>query len=249
MSDGMIEIATPEGTADAFAAHPDDGQRHPGVLLYMDAIGLRPVLFDMVRRLAAEGYYVVAPNVFYRRGPAPVVEIPDMTSPEGRASFFDDAVPILTEHTVDRARVDAGAYLDFLTDRPEVRPGPVGVVGYCMGGGLAMRTAAWHPETVAAAAGFHAGHLVADDADSPHRTAPQINAELLFGLAEHDDTMPPEAIAELTASLDAAGVRYRCEVYPDTVHGFTMADTSAFSPTGLKRHWDALLPFLSRTLA
>lgn len=81
-----------------------------------------------------------------------------------------------------------------------------------------------------------------------HLLVPQLDAELLFGLAAHDDSMPPEAVTALGRALDAAGLRYTSEVYPDTVHGFTMADTAAFSPSGLQRHWESLLPFFARAL-
>ncbi|MCD9142752.1 dienelactone hydrolase family protein [Streptomyces albireticuli] len=244
-----VEISTPDGTADAFAAFPDDGERHPGVLLYVDAIGLRPVIHEMARKLADQGYYVLAPNIFYRRGPAPVIDVPDLSTAEARDTFFARIMPLLDELTVERAVRDAGAYLDFLTTQPEVRPGPVGTVGYCMGAVLALRAAAARPGQVAAAACFHPGPLVTDTPDSPHLLAPRLNAELLFGLAEHDDSMPPEAVARLNKTLDADGVRYASEVYPDTVHGFTMADTSAFSPSGLQRHWDRLLPFFAGALS
>jgi len=49
--------------------------------------------------------------------------------------------------------------------------------------------------------------------------------------------------------MDGAGIEYTCETYPDTVHGFTMPDTDAFSSAGLQRHWDRLLPLLGRTLS
>ncbi len=69
-----------------------------------------------------------------------------------------------------------------------------------------------------------------------------------FGIAEHDDSMPPETVARLSAALDEAGVRNTCEVYPDTVHGFTMADTAAFNQAGLDRHWGRLLNLFARNL-
>src|SRR5690348_13889116 len=59
-----IDIPTPDGTADAFIAYPADGQQHPGVLLFMDAYGLRQRIFDMSQRIAEAGYFVVAPNLF-----------------------------------------------------------------------------------------------------------------------------------------------------------------------------------------
>jgi carboxymethylenebutenolidase len=60
--------------------------------------------------------------------------------------------------------------------------------------------------------------------------------------------MPSEAISELNQALDAAGVGYTSEIYPGTVHGFTMSDTDAFDAAGLQRHWDRLLPLLDRAL-
>lgn len=225
-----VDIPTADGRADAFVAFPDDGKQYPGVLLYMDAIGLRPVLTDMVERLAEKGYYVLAPNVFYRHGRAPVIDIPDLNRPQTRDAFFERVMPIVIEHSIDRIHSDANAFIDFLTTRPDVRPGPVGVVGYCLGAVLAVRTAAAHPRIVKAAAGFHPGDLVTDEPDSPHRLAPHIDAELVFGFSEND--MTPEEITQFTSSLDSEGIRHRSDVYPDTVHGFTMADTEAFSPEG-----------------
>ncbi|WP_158890125.1 dienelactone hydrolase family protein [Amycolatopsis anabasis] len=244
----MVEVPTPDGTADAFAAFPDGGGPHPGVLFYMDAIGLRPVLYEMAEKLAGHGYYVLLPNVFYRHGPAPVVEVGDLSTAAGREAFFGRLAPLFAELTVERAVRDAAAYLDFLAARPEVRPGPVGVTGYCLGGVLAVRTAAVRPEQVAAVASFHPGPLVTDEPDSPHKLAPRLTAELYFGLAEHDDHMPPESISRLNKAMDAAGVRRTSEVYPDTVHGFTMSDTAAFDAAGLERHWDGLLGLFSRAL-
>jgi len=60
--------------------------------------------------------------------------------------------------------------------------------------------------------------------------------------------MKPEPIGKLSDVLAAAGVEYTIEIYPDTIHGFTMSDTDAFNPAALQRHWDRLLPLLDRTL-
>ncbi|MEU0628992.1 dienelactone hydrolase family protein [Streptomyces sp. NPDC005989] len=242
-----LQIPTEDGQADAFAAYPDGGGQHPGVLLYMDIFGVRPVLEEMARELAGHGYYVLVPNVFYRNGPAPLVELPEHIGAEARPTLFGRLVPLLEEHTPERVLRDADAYLGFLAGRPEVGAGPVAAIGYCMGAALAMRTAAAHPDRVAAAAGFHPSALVTDAPDSPHRLVPGLKAEVHLGLAESD--MTPEAISEFEQALDAAGVAHTCEIYPGTLHGFTMADTAAFDPVALQRHWDRLLPLLDRTLA
>ncbi|WP_299540093.1 dienelactone hydrolase family protein [uncultured Streptomyces sp.] len=241
-----LKIPTADGGADAVAASPEGGGRHPGVLLYMDAFGLRPALERMAEELAGHGYYVLVPNVFHRHGPAPVVDLPPHIGNDVRPAVFAGILPLMEAHTPARAEGDAAAYLDFLTARPEVAAGPVAVVGYCMGAALALRTAAAHPGRVAAVAGFHPAALVTDAPDSPHRLVGDMDAEVYFGLAEND--MTPEAAEELGRALDAAGVTRSIEVYPGTVHGFTMSDTDAFDASARERHWDRLLPLLARNL-
>lgn len=237
-----MQIPTPDGQADAFAAFPDDGERHPGVLMYGDAFGIRPVLREMASELAGHGYYVLVPNYFYRQGPTPVIELPEYIGEDVRPALIARLMPLIEAHTAERTLSDAEAYLRFLTAQPEVAAGPVGVTGYCIGGLLAMRTAAAHDGQVAAVAGFHcpAG------ADGPDGLR-GLTAEVHLGHAESDLT--PEELGGLNQTLDAAGLNYISEIYPGTVHGFTMADTDAFDAAARQRHWDSLLPLLGRTLA
>ncbi|MFB0627439.1 dienelactone hydrolase family protein [Streptomyces sp. AB3(2024)] len=236
-----LHVPTADGLADAFAAYPEGGGRHPGVLMYPDGFGIRPALREMARELAGHGYYVLVPNPFYRHGPTPVIELPEYIGEEARPAVFARLMPLIEEHTAERALRDADAYLRFLTTRPEVAAGPVAVTGYCIGGLLATRTAAAHPGRVAAVAAFHAP-VAADGLDALAR----ITARVHFGHAESDLT--PESLAELNQALDAAGVDHTSEIYPGTVHGFTMSDTDAFDPGALERHWNRLLPLLDRTL-
>ncbi|MGW1835360.1 dienelactone hydrolase family protein [Streptomyces sp. BBFR2] len=246
MPQKQLQIPTPDGTADAFAAFPDGGGSHPGVLLHPDAFGVRPVLREMARELAGHGYYVLVPNFYYRTRPAPVFELPDHIDEESRPALFGRIMPLIEEYTTDRALRDADAYLRFLAEQPEVSAGPVAAIGYCFGAILAMRTATAHPDRVAAVAGFHPGPLVTDEPDSPHRLVPELTARVHIGLAEGD--LSPEGIEELNRALDAAGVSHTTEIYPDALHGFTMSDTAAFAPAAYQRHWDRLLPLLDGAL-
>lgn len=79
MHSSTIDIATPDGVADAYLTRSDGNGEHPAVLLIMDAFGLRPTLREIAGRIAQRGYVVLAPNVFYRAGRAPVLPLPDLT--------------------------------------------------------------------------------------------------------------------------------------------------------------------------
>lgn len=243
-----VDIPTQDGSADAYLAHPDGTGPFPAVLLYMDAFGLRPHLKKMADRLASSGYIVLVPNVFYRHGRAPVIDLPDFVDPAARPELFQQIGPIIQSLTPEAAMRDADAYLHWLAECPMTRGGPVGVTGYCMGAGLALRTAGSYPDRVAAAAGFHGANLASTAPDSPHLLADRITAELYFGHADQDRALPPEQIERLNKALAEAGVRHRCEVYAGARHGFTQADTAAYDREAAERHWAALLDLLSRTL-
>jgi carboxymethylenebutenolidase len=243
-----LDIPTQDGTADAYLVHPDDDSPHPAVLLYMDAFGLRPSLKRMADHLAGHGYTVLVPNVFYRGGRAPVVDLPDFIDPSARPELFQQIMPLMQALTPEAVERDADAYLRRLADLPQAADGPIGITGYCMGARLALRTAGAYPERVAAIAGFHGGRLATDTPDSPHLVADRVTAEVYFGHADQDSSMPPEQIELLDKVLTEAGVRHRSEVYPGAHHGYTQADTAAYDAKATERHWTELLALLDRTL-
>lgn len=243
-----VEIPTRDGVADGFLVAPTKGGPHPGVLFYMDAFGLRPRLEEMAGRIAEEGYVVLVPNVFYRQGPAPLLDLSDLADPEARGRLFEILRPWMAQLGPEPAMSDAEAYLDFLTCVASVKDGPVGVTGYCMGGALALRTAAHRPTQVAAVAAFHPARLATDAPDSPHLLAHRLLAEVYVASADHDPGMPPEQQARLDEALTAAKVRHLCEQYDGAAHGFTMSDTAAYDGAATERHWKALLELLARNL-
>ncbi|GHJ40580.1 dienelactone hydrolase family protein [Streptomyces sp. TS71-3] len=243
-----VDIVTEDGTADAYFTHPSGDLPRPGVLLYSDAFGLRPHLRSMADKLAGAGYSVIVPNLFYRHGRTPVFELPELIDLSTRSDLFEQLGPVLRALTPDLAMRDAKAYLAWLADSPLVNDGPVGLTGYCLGARLSLLTAGTYPDRVAAAAGFHGGRLATEDPDSPHLVADRVTAEVYFGHADEDPSMPPEQAERLEAALTAAGVRHRCEVYAGARHGYTQTDTSDYDKDGDERHWAALLDLLGRTL-
>ena len=87
-----------------------------------------------------------------------------------------------------------------------------------------------------------------DDPNSPHLGLPSARAEFVFGHADNDPSMPPEAVTALGAALAAAGLTATNEVYPDAPHGYTMDDTSSYQEAGARRHDAELRALLARTL-
>jgi carboxymethylenebutenolidase len=246
MSGEQVEIRTEDGVADGYLARPTDNDgRRGGVLFLVDAFGLRPQIEQMADRIAERGFVVLAPNVFYRHGRAPVLPMPDLDDPDQRAPFMEKIGPMMQELSPERIASDSRSFLDFLAG---VARGAFAITGYCMGARLGWRIATAHPDRVVALAGFHAGGLVTDDADSPHRSAGELTAELYFGHADNDRSMTPENIAALEQALDEADVTYRSEVYAGAAHGYTMADTSMYNEAAAERHFSALFALLDRTI-
>src|SRR5262245_31190342 len=131
-----VDIPTPDGTADAYFAHPAGDAPHPAVLFYMDGFGLRPHLRTMADRLASAGYTVLVPNVFHRAGRAPLVELPEFINPAERPEILQALRPAAQSLTPEAAVRDAAVYLDWLAASPLTTGGKAGVTGYCMGAGL-----------------------------------------------------------------------------------------------------------------
>lgn len=243
---GDIDVRTPDGVADAYLARaPGGAEPAPGVLLLMDAFGLRPRIREMADRIAAGGYHVLAPNLFYRAGRAPVLPMPDMSDEDARAAHMARVRELTGQLTPARLAADGAAYLDALG---EVARGPAGIAGYCMGVRLALRIAAAHPDRVAALGGFHGGGLVTDAPDSPHTVVGPIRARLHLAHADEDRSNTPEQIAALDAALDRAGVEHRTEVYAGARHGYTMADIPAYDEAACERHFAALGDLLDGAL-
>lgn len=240
-----IEIQAPAGTAEAYLTG-EAGR--PGVLLYVDAIGLRPRIEEMADRIASWGHVVLAPHVFYRDGSAAeLAPSGDLRDPGERERFFASGVmDRVGALTPDLAGPDADAWVATLAEHAGL--GPIGVVGYCMGARLAVRTAGRHPGTVGACAGFHGGGLVTDAPDSPHLAIAGSTAEYAFGHADQDHSMPLEQVAALEEALTAAGRPHLNEVYAGAAHGYTMADTSVYDEAAAERHFQVLQGLFARTL-
>jgi carboxymethylenebutenolidase len=240
-----IEIRTADGTADGFLYQPEAKGRWPGVIHLTDIWGIRAANRDLSKRLAAEGYVVLMPNVFYRTGKPPVIPPGLKHGDEKFMQRFQELAAPLTPEAVER---DASAYTDFLAKQESVGSGPFGIVGYCFTGGVALRMAAARPEKFTAVASFHGGRLCTDDPASPHLVLPRVKARLYFGHAVEDRSMPKEAIEKLEGALASWGGRYESETYEGAHHSWTMPDSPAYNEPQAERAFTKLVELFAATI-
>ncbi len=245
MIEEEVHIPTSDGISDGFLYRPEGKRRWPGIVHLTDIGGIRPAQHDMARRLAAEGYSVLMPNVFYRSGQPPMFDFPSSPGDERRRQRFAELAGPLTPEAVER---DAAAYVDFLAAQESVSEGAMGVVGYCFTGSLAMRIAAARPDRIGAAASFHGGGLFTDASTSPHFVLPRIKARLYFGHAIQDRSMPEEAIARLDRALEVWGGKYESEVYEGAYHSWTVPDSPVYNQPQAERAFEKLTELLATTL-
>jgi carboxymethylenebutenolidase len=140
-----LEITTKDGVAKTGLFRSASSPSKAGVILYMDAFGPRPALDQMAERLAGEGYAVLVPDLFYRNAPyGPFDAKTAFVVEETKAALM-----ALSSGTTQGMTISDGeAFLDALA--AEGVTGPVGVVGYCMGGARALNAAASYPDRIRA---------------------------------------------------------------------------------------------------
>ena len=240
----QVAIPTQDGVCPTQVVTPDGAGPWPAVILYMDAGGMRPAMVDMARQLAAGGYVVLLPDLFYRYGPY----APFVPAEVFKGDFRAILGPLMATTDTLKAAADTGALLAYLDTRADVAGGhTVGAVGFCMGGGMALTAAGTYPDRFAATSSYHGGNLATDAPTSPHRAAPRLTAEVYIAAAENDRSYPPEMAERLEAALSEAGVRYGTETYP-AAHGWMMPDFPVYDPAAAARGWAAMLALFDRAL-
>jgi carboxymethylenebutenolidase len=237
----------PDGEARAFVFTPDAGEGPwPAALLYMDAPAIRPAMFEMGERLAHAGYYVLLPDMFWRAGPYPPLDIVKARAgdPEMGALF----AKLRASTDAARQMQDTGVFLDWLAKQPKARPGKVGVTGYCMGGGIALRAAGTFPDRIAVAASFHGGNMATDAEDSPHLLAPKMKAKILVAGADEDGSFDEAQCKRLDAALKDAGLDAEVSIWKGARHGWVPTDMPVHNPEAAERHWRELVKLFDGVL-
>jgi carboxymethylenebutenolidase len=246
MTRDPVTIETRDGRCPASVFRPPSAGPWPAVLMFMDGLGYRPAMFEIGERIAARGYFVLLPDLFYRQGPYTPVDPKQLFSdPAVRQAWFARFVGAVTPAGT---KSDTAAFLDWLAAQPDVAQPKIGTTGYCMGGGMSLAAAGNFPERVAAAASYHGGKLATDAADSPHLLAPRIAAKVYVAGAVEDASFPDDMKQRLIDALTAARVDHVVETYAGARHGWVPSDTPVHDPAGAARHDRTLFALLDGAL-
>ncbi len=237
-----VAVTTRHGVMPSFAVCPDGPGAFPGIILYMDAPGIREELRNMARRIARQGYFCLLPDLYYRLG---TVRFDLPRRDDGMSAVIRAAMMHLTNALV---MDDTAAMLAFLDAQDKARPGPIGCVGHCMSGRFITAAAAKFAHRFAASASLYGVGIVTDKDDSPHLGLGQVTGELYYGFAETDIAAPPEMIAALRVALDKAGTRYGLDIYPGSLHGYCFAERQAYHPIAAEQSWSKVFALWDRAL-
>jgi carboxymethylenebutenolidase len=221
-----VSFASNGDTAQGYLARPATGTG-PGVLVLQEWWGLVPQIKRVCDRLADEGFVALAPDLF--RG-----EIAEHTE-------MDKAGQLMSTLPPDRAARDMGGAVDFLRAHTAVQGEKVGVVGFCMGGMLALLVAAQQGDKIGAVAPFYGAPLGESAPDWSNLTAP------VHGhYAENDDFFPPGPIKELEAQLRGMGKDVVFEMHPGTGHAFANEENAlgTHDEAAAGKAWAATVAFL-----
>lgn len=239
-----VDIKTADGVADAYFVHPATGA-HPAVVVWPDFMSLRPTYEQLADKLAGSGYAVLVVNMYYRSARSPVVEKVDFDDKELMAKIGGLAKAL----TAAMVQSDARACVAFLDGQPAVdQKRKLGVMGYCMGGGIAFDSAAAVPERFGAVVSFH-GNISDGTPESPHLLIPQIKAQALVAIAADDASEDPAEQTVVRDAFKASGVAAEVEVYEGTHHGWCTPDmVSRYNAEQAQRAWSRMLALYERAL-
>ena len=232
---GFVETG---GGKRAYYAVPAGDGPFPGVLVFQEAFGVNRYVQSEVHRLAEHGYAAIAPDLF-----------------DGATFSYDDRESIFPRLSVltDNGMLEhVNPAVAFLDAQPQVKKGPYGAVGFCMGGRLAVAVAAELGEKIAAAAAFYGGGIAPEEQRffTPllDRLA-DVKGELLLIYGGEDASIAPKEHARIAETLSSLKKTYTLTVYPGAQHGFASRDrTSVYDAEAAENAWDQTLALFDRTL-
>ncbi len=248
MLEKVVDIQTTDGKMNSYVYYPDEGGPFPVVLMYMDSAGVREALADVCRRLASAGYYVVMPNLYYRRVRHLDIDVDRFNDPangDKTALMWSLNAHLNNTMVMD----DTQAIFRFLEGEELARPGKLGLLGYCMSGPFVYRAAGVFAQRVAAAIAMYGSPLISDAPDSSHLSTASILGEMYFGFAENEFYFSTSDVStKLKGFFEKAGVKARFEIYPAREHGFVLPGRRVYHKASAERQWVRVNDIFRRNL-
>ena len=233
------DIETTDGPMAIATSWPEAGSSGPAVIVVMEAFGLNPNIAGIATRFAQEGYLAVAPDLFHRSGRmnyAPYDKLMEYRE-ELRKGFSDSTIISDIRDTVS-----------YLESQPGFS-GPIGIVGFCLGGRVSYMAAAAVPG-ISAAVMFYPGNLFPDDESYSAIDDAALISIPLMGCFGADDRNPsPDIVSRIQSALTEHGVDYRFHSYAEAGHGFFCDERSSYRESAASDAWDKTLAFFKETLA
>lgn len=249
MIEKEIRVRTADGEMRTFIVNPESGGPFPVALVFMDGVGYREQVKENARRFASNGFYCVAPDLFYRAGEGVVLDFSRMSSGQMTDEDRQKMMKIVSSVTPDHAVADTRAVLAEIASDPAAGRGPKVCVGYCMGARVALHVAAALGDEIVAAACIHPGPLVTDKPDSPHGDLARVRGELYVAFAEVDRADTAVQVERFREEMQRRGVRGVVERVPKVTHGFAMEDLPVYNRDASERHFERTVELWRRNLS
>jgi carboxymethylenebutenolidase len=249
MVEKEIPIRTTDGQMTTFVVHPEGEGPFPVAVVYMDGVGYRDQVKENARRFAADGYYCVAPDLYYRSGERLTFDMSRLASDGFKGPEAERMMEAATGVTPENVVADTKAILSAIASDPAAGSGPKVCVGYCLGARVSLHIASALANDFVAAAGIHPGALINEKPDSPHHDLARVRGELYFAFAEIDRTATAELVDQFREELRKNRVRGVVERMPRVAHGFAMADLPVYDRDAAEHHFERTLDLWRRNLA
>jgi carboxymethylenebutenolidase len=217
--------------------HEPAGTPKGGVVVVQEAFGVNDHIEDVARRFAAEGWLAVAPHLFHRSGD-PKLGYGDMSQ----------VMPHMQALTAEGVLADVDAAIDHLTGAG-IPPGRIGIVGFCMGGTVALVTAA--RRDLGAAVSFYGGGVTEGRFGFGPlvEEATGLRAPWLGLYGDLDQGIPVEGVEQLRAAAASSGQETELVRYPEAGHGFHCDQRDSYEPKSAQDAWARTLAWFDRHLA
>jgi carboxymethylenebutenolidase len=230
-----VNLKIEDGTdMECYTAIPQDavGRNSPGLILLQEAFGVNHHIRDMADRFAAQGFVVIAPELFHRSAPPYF---------EGSYSDFPSIMPHMNALTIEGNEADLKACYHWLRHHELVKPENIFSIGYCMGGRVSFLANATLP--LAAAVSYYGGNTkqIADK-------APNISGRHLFFWGGLDKHIGQDQIDTVINAMDTAGKEYLNVKISYADHAFACDERPSYNEKATKEAWALTLAFFKNNM-